>query len=230
MSQKHGNIFSLWFGSRLVIVISSLPAFQECFTKNNVVLANRPRSLAGKSLFYDYTTVGSCSYGEHWRNLCRIISIDVLSNQRILSFSGIRRDETNRLIWTLAKYASFDDDFAQEQCSKKEREDSMIDHLLSLQELSQPRYYTDEIIKGLILAMLFARTDSSSSTLEWALCNLLNHPEILKKTRDELDTHIGQDQLLNEFDLSKLPYLKNIILETLRLYPPAPLLIPHVFR
>ena len=76
--------------------------------------------------------------------------------------------------------------------------------------------------------MLFAGTDSSAVTLEWALSNLLNHQEVLKKARDELDTEIGQDRLLNESGLSRLPYLRNIILETLRLYTPAPLLIPHV--
>ncbi|KAE9594268.1 hypothetical protein Lal_00001440 [Lupinus albus] len=299
MSKKHGDIFSLWFGSRLVVVISSYSTFQECFTKNDVALANHPRNLVGKYLSYDYTTVGSASYGEHWRNLRRIISTDVLSSQRILSFSVIRKDETNRLLRRLAKDSSLDfakveltsmfhnmtynnmmrmisgkryygDDsemidveeakefresiaqllqllgvankadylpflrwfdfenldkrckntqkrfdtflngLIQEQRSKKQREDSMIDHLLSLQE-SQPQYYTDEMIKGLILAMLFAGTDSSGSTLEWALCNLLNHPNVLKKAKDELDSHIGQDRLLNESDLSELPYLKNIL-------------------
>ena len=99
MSQKYGPIFSLWFGSRLAIIVSSPSVFQECFTKNDVVLANRPRSLSGKHIFYNYTTVGSSSYGEHWRNLRRITSLDVLSTQRIHSFAGIRRDETNRCVF-----------------------------------------------------------------------------------------------------------------------------------
>jgi len=76
--------------------------------------------------------------------------------------------------------------------------------------------------------MLFAGTDSSAVTLEWSLSNLLNHPEVLKKARDELDTYVGQDRLVNESDLPNLFYLKKIILETLRLHPPAPLAIPHV--
>lgn len=54
--------------------------------------------------------------------------------------------------------------------------------------------------------MLFAGTDTSAVTLEWALSNLLNHPDVLKKAREELDsTHIGQDRLLNESDLPNLP-------------------------
>jgi len=75
---------------------------------------------------------------------------------------------------------------------------------------------------------MFAGTDSSAVTLEWSLSNLLNHPEMLKKARDELDFHVGKDRLINESDLPKLTYLKKIILETLRLHPPAPLAIPHV--
>ncbi|GMP89857.1 hypothetical protein CsSME_00041236 [Camellia sinensis var. sinensis] len=42
---------------------------------------------------------------------------------------------------------------------------TMIDHLLSLQE-SQPEYYADEIIKGLIAGMILAGTDTSAMTME----------------------------------------------------------------
>lgn len=63
--------------------------------------------------------------------------------------------------------------------------------------------------------------------MEWALANLLDHPNMLEKARVEIDTQIGPDRLVDESDLSRLPYIHNIILETLRLHPPAPLLIPH---
>ncbi|KAK2383830.1 isoflavone 2'-hydroxylase [Trifolium repens] len=315
LTEKYGNVISLWFGSRLVVVVSSLSEFQQCFTKNDVVLANRPKFLSGKYIFYNYTTLGSTAYGEHWRNLRRITSLDVLSNHRINNFAGIRRDETQRLITKLAEDSSTDfaeveltfrffdmtfnnimrmisgrryygedcdmsdlqeasqfrdmvsqllqlsgannktdfmpllkfldfenlekrvkhigekcDEFLrgllEEQRNKKERTNTMIDHLLNMQE-SQPEYYTDQIIKGLALAMLLAGTDSSAVTLEWSMSNILNHPEVLQKVRDELDTHVGQDRLVDESDLPKLTYLKNVINETLRLYTPAPLLLPH---
>lgn len=75
--------------------------------------------------------------------------------------------------------------------------------------------------------MLLAGTDSSAVTLEWAMSSLLNYPEVLKKVRAELDTHVGQDRVVDESDIPKLTYLKNVISETLRLYTPAPLLLPH---
>ncbi|KAJ1378082.1 Cytochrome P450 [Sesbania bispinosa] len=99
LSQKYGDIMTLWFGSRLVVVVSSPSLVQECFSKNDVALANRPRFLTGKYIFFNYTIVGSASYGDYWRNLRRITSIYVLSNHRINSFSGIRKDEARRLLF-----------------------------------------------------------------------------------------------------------------------------------
>lgn len=74
---------------------------------------------------------------------------------------------------------------------------------------------------------LIAGSDSSPVTLEWALSNLLNHPSTLEKLREEIDSCVGQERLMDEEDVSKLPYLKCVILESLRLYPAAPLLVPH---
>ncbi|GLT28875.1 hypothetical protein SLA2020_037780 [Shorea laevis] len=103
---------------------------------------------------------------------------------------------------------------------------SIIDYLLSLQKLG-PDYYTDQIIKGLALVLIFAGTDTSAITLDWAMSNLLNHPDVLKKARDEIDAQVGDQRLMDETDVPNLHYLQNIILETLRLYPPGPLLVPH---
>lgn len=76
--------------------------------------------------------------------------------------------------------------------------------------------------------MFIAGTDTSSVTLEWAMSNLLNQPDILRKVRAELDTQLGQKHLMDEPDLPKLNYLQSIIFETLRLHPATPLLLPHM--
>ncbi|KAJ6735428.1 P450 FAMILY 81 SUBFAMILY D POLYPEPTIDE 8 putative-RELATED [Salix purpurea] len=84
---------------------------------------------------------------------------------------------------------------------------TMVNHLLALQE-TQPQYYTDSIIKGLILIMAVAGTRTSAASLEWAICNLLNNRHVLKKAKEELDTQLGQDHLIEEQDISKLHYLQ----------------------
>jgi len=73
-----------------------------------------------------------------------------------------------------------------------------------------------------------AGTETSAVALEWAMSNLLNHPEILEKLRIEIDTEVGEERLIEESDVTKLPYLQNVISETLRLHPPLPLLLPHL--
>jgi isoflavone 2'-hydroxylase len=77
LSQKYGQIFSLRFGSRLVVIVSSPSAVEECFTKNDIVLANRPPSLVNKHIGYNQTTVVAVPYGDLWRNLRRISALEI---------------------------------------------------------------------------------------------------------------------------------------------------------
>nr|GLL19406.1 cytochrome P450 81E8-like [Ipomoea trifida] len=309
ISLKYGPIFTLQLGVRRVVVVSSPSAVEECFTKNDVLLADRPRSMSGKYLSYNYTTLISSPYGDHWRNLRRICALEIFSTARLNSFKSVRQDEVKILLQKLVqtsrhgfatvelkskfselsfniilrmtsgkRYFGVDEDDKEamefrelikeafmgggevldflpflrwisyrnvEKNMKKlsERLDSslqglvdehkhdksrnsMIDHLLSLQE-SQPEYYTDEIIKGLMMVMLLGGTDTSSVTMEWAMAILLNHPRVMDKARAEIDNLVGQERAIEEEDLPKLKYLQNIILETFRLFSSAPLLVPH---
>ena len=237
LSQKYGHVFSLRFGSKLVVIISSPSAVEECFTKNDIVLANRPRFSVGRHLGYNYTTMVSAPYGDHWRNLRRISALEIFSTNRLNMFLGIRRDEIKHLLRKLSnnstqgfakvelksmfseltfniimrmvggkRYYGEDvkdveearqfreimneivklagasnpgefvavlrwidhgglekklkglakrtDVFLQslidEVRNKEEEGNNLIDHLLSLQK-SQPEYYTDQIIKGLMM-------------------------------------------------------------------------------
>lgn len=87
----------------------------------------------------------------------------------------------------------------------EQKNNTMIDVLLSLQD-SEPDYYTDEVVKGMGIVMLTAGTDTTASTMEWALSLLLNNPEALKKAQNEIDTHLGESsRLLDESDLAQLP-------------------------
>uniref|UniRef100_A0A7C8YSR8 Costunolide synthase n=1 Tax=Opuntia streptacantha TaxID=393608 RepID=A0A7C8YSR8_OPUST len=64
--------------------------------------------------------------------------------------------------------------------------------------------------------------------MEWAMSILLNHPQVLEKAKAEIDIQVGQDRLLEDSDLPRLPYLQCIVSETLRMFPVLPLLLPHL--
>ncbi|XP_020260546.1 geraniol 8-hydroxylase-like isoform X1 [Asparagus officinalis] len=72
-----------------------------------------------------------------------------------------------------------------------------------------------------------AGTDTSSSTVEWAMAELLRNPDIMAKARAELLESFDKETELDELDILSLPYLQAIVKETLRLHPPGPFLLPR---
>lgn len=98
LSDLYGPILRLRFGSRLVLVISSPSAVDECLSKNDITFANRPRLPSLKHTSYNYTAIGSANYGPHWRNLRRITTIELLSTHRLQSLSDIRANEVQAMV------------------------------------------------------------------------------------------------------------------------------------
>ncbi|KAK8691967.1 hypothetical protein V6N13_075453 [Hibiscus sabdariffa] len=66
----------------------------------------------------------------------------------------------------------------------------MIEIMLSLQE-QEPEVYKDETLQVLLLA----GTDTTSTTMEWAMSLLLNHPQVLHKAQAEIYAVVGQNRL-----------------------------------
>lgn len=83
------------------------------------------------------------------------------------------------------------------------------------------------IILGVIQELLLAGTETISTTVEWAMAELIRHPDILKRAQRELDTVIGVDRLVEESDIPKLPYLQAVVKEAFRMHPALPVSIPH---
>ncbi|KAL3527824.1 hypothetical protein ACH5RR_012480 [Cinchona calisaya] len=82
-------------------------------------------------------------------------------------------------------------------------------------------------VKAILLDMLLASMDTSVTAVEWAISDLLRHPEAMKKLQKELEEKIGLDRIVEESDLEGLEYLDMVIKESMRLHPVAPLLLPH---
>jgi len=105
MSEKHGPLLYLRFGSRPVLLVSSPSLAEECFTKNDVVFANRPRLLAGKHLGYNYTTLLWASYGQHWRNQRRIAPTLAQPKKDCHSWNLVHSESSN-VCWCSLKWGS----------------------------------------------------------------------------------------------------------------------------
>ncbi|EPS62931.1 hypothetical protein M569_11857, partial [Genlisea aurea] len=79
--------------------------------------------------------------------------------------------------------------------------------------------------------MFLGGTDTASTTIEWALAELLKDSAKMERLRNEVRSTGGVigNQMIRSQDLenNSLPYLKAVIKETLRIHPPVPLLVPR---
>ncbi|WCJ30117.1 cytochrome P450 family 71 subfamily A polypeptide 25 [Euphorbia peplus] len=103
-----------------------------------------------------------------------------------------------------------------------------VDVLLWIQKENLAGFPIDKTaIKALILDIFAGGTDTTYTVLEWVMTELLKHPEEMKKLQNEIREIADNKSKITDDDLNKIPYLKAVIKETLRLHPPLPLLIPR---
>jgi len=102
----------------------------------------------------------------------------------------------------------------------------LVDVLLSLQHEYN---LTRDNVKAILLDMFSAGTDTSSIVLEFAMAELMRKPHLMAKLQADVRSKTPKtQQTVKEDDLGNMSYLKAVVKETLRLHPPAPLLLPHL--
>ncbi|GAB4861034.1 hypothetical protein Ancab_040059 [Ancistrocladus abbreviatus] len=338
LADKYGPIFTIKLGVNRAIVVSSKDLAKECLADNDKAFLNRPNTLVVQHTCYNSALLTFSPYGAYWREMRKIVVLELLSNHRIQMLRQVRVNEvksaikllhdkicakksgtsegaaldgyfhgilvemkqwfedlnTNLLLQlvagktlrenvkdkeddglprTLREFAyllgvvvvsdalpflrwldiggyekamkrtareldqalqRWLDEHKRERESmhgKPRNEKDFMDVLLDIfdtgihEKLSS--FEPDTIIKATCQAMISAGSETSTTTLTWALSLLLNHRHALKKVQDELDEHVGKDRLVEESDLKNLVYLQATIKETMRLYPAAPFLVPH---
>ncbi|MCL7021982.1 hypothetical protein MKW94_013714 [Papaver nudicaule] len=126
------------------------------------------------------------------------------------------------------------DQHVEENVKQQKHHKDIIDILLSLmsEDNDPTAQHEDEKlsnsdVKAIVLDLLIGGIDTSVSTIGWAFTELLRNPPVMKRLQKELETVVGLDRPVQEADLVKLEYLDMVIKETMRLHPPAPLLVPH---
>lgn len=72
-----------------------------------------------------------------------------------------------------------------------------------------------------------AGSETSSTTVEWAMSEMLKNPLSMERAQTEVRRVFNQRGNVDETGLHELKYLKAVIKETLRLHPSAPLLLPR---
>ncbi|KAH0659910.1 hypothetical protein KY289_028658 [Solanum tuberosum] len=121
-----------------------------------------------------------------------------------------------------------DEHLMKRELAIKDDDQDFIDVMLSkIDEQFMYGYTRETIIKATILNIILAGSDTTSIHLTWLLSLLVNNKHVMDQAQEEIDMKIGKERWVEECDIKNLVYLQAIVKETLRLYPPGPLAIPH---
>ena len=75
--------------------------------------------------------------------------------------------------------------------------------------------------------LLIGGTETAATTVEWAMAEMMTHPDVMKRAQEELHAVVGRDRLMQESDVPNLPFLQAVVKETFRFHAPTPLAVPR---
>ncbi|XP_038688575.1 cytochrome P450 71D10-like [Tripterygium wilfordii] len=315
LANKYGPLMHLQLGELSTIVVSSPEVSKEVMKTHDIAFSGRPYALAAEILFYNFKDIAFAPYGDYWRQMRKICTIELLSGKKVQAMRSIREEEVSEFIKSISSKArskinlsemlicltyaitskaaignsgemhgafvplvremvevfggfSLADMFPsiklfhmisgmRTRLDKLHREvdkileniinehkvkkatidsseevvDDVVDVLLNLQKCGDFQFpLAAENIKAVVLDILSAGSETSSTTLEWAMSELIKNPGIMKNAQAEVRQVFDRKGYVDEVGLEDLEFLKLVIKETLRLHPPFPLSVPRLCR
>ncbi|CAF1585682.1 unnamed protein product [Didymodactylos carnosus] len=104
----------------------------------------------------------------------------------------------------------------------------LLDLLLTAKDENDDGF-SDEQVKDEAITFVFAGHETTANLMVWCLYVLMTHPDVYRDCREEVD-QVLQGQIPVHKQVSDLQVIDAILHETLRLYPPAPVLIRECIR
>ncbi len=101
MSKKYGPVMRLWLGSHPLVVVSSAQAAGEFVKVQDKIWGGRPPSIAGEIFSYNYRNIVWAPYGNYWRHVRKICSMELFTPKRLETFRAPRAEELSQMIKTM---------------------------------------------------------------------------------------------------------------------------------
>ncbi|KAK2985147.1 hypothetical protein RJ640_004828 [Escallonia rubra] len=255
LAKKYGPLMYLRLGEVPTIVVSSPEIAKEVMKTHDLIFAQRPYLLASRIISYDSTNIGFAPYGDYWRQLRKICITELLSIKRVQTFRRIREDEVSSLIREISVNEKESLNLSKKIFSltygvtaraafgkKCDDQDVFISLVEKIIEMAAGFCVADmypsakflQVISGLRARLekdiFTAGSETSSTTVEWAMSEMLKAPRVMERAQAEVRKVFGERRNVDETGLRELRYLQAVIKETLRLHPSAPLLLPRESR
>jgi cytochrome P450/NADPH-cytochrome P450 reductase len=190
--------------------------------------------------------IGLCGFGYRFNSFYRqdnhpFVDAMVRALENIKKVRGIPLE--NLIYGVRERQLKFDVSFMNDMVDRlvhQRREDpsgdgpkkDLLDHMLSGIDRSTGDRLDDVNIRYQINTFLIAGHETTSGLLSFTIYFLLKNPEILMKAYDEVDRVLGSESPAKPTfsQVKKLTYISQILKETLRLWPTAPVFAVYPYE
>ncbi|GKV17623.1 hypothetical protein SLEP1_g28101 [Rubroshorea leprosula] len=140
---------------------------------------------------------------------------------------GIQKKMRKIWLWFDGIFESLVENRMKIEGSREETKD-FLQLLLEMQQKEDEKTSLSlDQIKALLMDTIVVAPHTTSAAVEWAMAEMLRHPEKTRRVREEIEEVVGKHNIVEESHLPKLLYLDAVLKESLRLHPPAPLMVPR---
>ncbi|XVF70856.1 hypothetical protein PTKIN_Ptkin11bG0195900 [Pterospermum kingtungense] len=165
LAKKHGPLMHLKLGELSAIVVSSPETAKRVLKAHDINFSNRPFLLLARIILDNFTDIAYAPYGDYWRLLRKICTGKKAKLERLHQVA----DEVLENI-----IEEHRDSNANRRTGEDVITDDLVDVLLNLRDHGGLEFpLTDDNIKAVILDMLQAGTETSTTTIEWAMSELM---------------------------------------------------------
>ncbi|CAO2823531.1 unnamed protein product [Amaranthus hypochondriacus] len=102
-ADQYGPIFMIKLGLHQALVVSSAQTAKECLGTNDRIFASRPHTIFNERVGYNSAMFGFGPYGPYWREMKKIITVQLLSNHQLEMHKHVRMSEVKLAIKALHK-------------------------------------------------------------------------------------------------------------------------------
>ncbi|NBE56164.1 bifunctional cytochrome P450/NADPH--P450 reductase [Streptomyces boluensis] len=196
-----------------------------------------PVDVPGDMTRLTFDTIGLCGFGHDFASLRRETAHPfVAAMSRALAFTqakgesvpGTERFRRKRAAEFRADAALMaglvDEVIRKRRASGDTRTDDLLGRMLHTRDAVTGEPLDDLNIRHQVITFLIAGHETTSGALSFALYHLTKHPEVLARAQREVDTLWGDTDTPEPAygDIGKLTYLRQVLDESLRLWPTAP--------
>ncbi|CAA7039232.1 unnamed protein product [Microthlaspi erraticum] len=105
LSIRYGPVMLLRLGFVPVVVISSSEAAEAVLKTHDLECCSRPKTVGTGKLSYGFKDINFAPYGEYWREMRKLVVMELFSLKKVQSFRYIREEEIDFMVKRMSESA-----------------------------------------------------------------------------------------------------------------------------